>query len=56
MEHLIVDRDNNSFYPGKRTTQAIGYLGGFLCCDVGDSVDYIRNALNNPSEQKNVGL
>ncbi len=48
MEQLIIDRDGNSFYPGKRTSQAIGYLGGFLCCDVGNSVDYIREWVNNP--------
>ena len=54
MENLIIDRDGNSFYPGKRSSQAIGYLGGFLCCDVGSSIDSWREWIND-QKSKDVG-
>ena len=54
MERLIIDREGNYFYPGEHTSQAICYLGGFLCSDVGGSVDSWREWVNDP-KSTNVG-
>jgi hypothetical protein len=55
MERTIINFKEDYFYPGEHTSSAVSgilYLAGFLCIDVGSSVDYIKKAFNDPSEQK----
>ena len=55
MEKLIIDKDGNSFYPGLHTSEAILYLGGFLCFDVGINVDFFKKWLIDPSRLESGG-
>ena len=53
MEKTIIDRENNRFYPGEHTSDAIHYLAGFLCFDVGSSdigssVESWKEWINDP--------
>ena len=54
MEKIVIDHKRDSFYPGEHTSSAesaILYLGGFLCFDVGGSVDSWKAKINNPERQ-----
>ena len=52
MEKLVIKKVTKSYCPIESSNDAIGYLGGFLCHDVGGSVDYIKKAFNDPQEQQ----
>jgi hypothetical protein len=52
MEQLVMEKHGTSFLPIKSTSDSIHYLGGFLCFDVGGSVEYIKKAFNDPEEQQ----
>ena len=52
MEQVIIIKHDDMYIRTKNTNDAIGYLGGFLCSDVGGSVDYIKKAFNDPEEQQ----
>ena len=60
MEKTIIDRENNRFYPGEHTSDAIHYLAGFLCfdvgsSDVGSSVEFFKEWLSDPSRLETGG-
>lgn len=52
MEKIVINRKNNSLYPGEHTSSAISgilYLGGFLCHDVGTNVKFFKEWLSDPT-------
>ena len=52
-EDLIIDKD--VIHSLKRSSQAIGYLGGFLCCDVGNSID-LREWMNDKKQREAISV
>ena len=54
MEKLVIKKAGRFYSSTESSTEAIGYLGGFLCFDVGGSVDSWREWINDP-ETRSVG-
>jgi hypothetical protein len=51
MEKLLITKVGDVYVSSTSSSYAIGYLGGFICYDVGGSIEYIRNAFNDPVQQ-----
>jgi hypothetical protein len=51
MEKLIIKKVGRFYSSTESSTDAIGYLGGFLCDDVGGSVDSWREWGNDPESR-----
>jgi hypothetical protein len=51
MERTIINFKEDYFYPGEHTSSAVSgilYLAGFLCIDVGSSVESWKEWINDP--------
>ena len=55
MERTIINFKEDYFYPGEHTSDAIHYLAGFLCIDVGSSVEFFKEWLSDPSRLESGG-
>jgi hypothetical protein len=49
MEKLLITNVGDVYVSSTSSSYAIGYLGGFLCYDVGVSVDFFKEWLADPS-------
>jgi hypothetical protein len=50
MEQLVLKWSRDFYIPSESTSDAIHYLGGFLCFDVGGNVDSWRQWVNDPEK------
>jgi len=55
MEQLIIKKINRSYTPVQSSSDAIHYLAGFLCIDVGSSVEFFKEWLSDPSRLESGG-
>ena len=55
MEKLIIKKAGRFYASTKSSSDAIGYLGGFLCHDVGCNVDFFKKWLADPSRTESGG-
>ena len=55
MEKLTIKKVGHSYSSTESSTDAIGYLGGFLCYDIGRNVDFFKKWLTDPSRLESGG-
>lgn len=55
MEQLIIKKINRSYTPVQSSSDAIHYLGCFLCIDVGSNVGFFKEWLSDPSRLESGG-